>query len=77
MTDLINAPVNVETMPTRDAPAMLHERVASGQYADQEFTVIRDITGLHWQITIGETAATFCLNDTIQHVVTTVAQPAS
>jgi hypothetical protein len=77
MPDLINAPVSVKTLPAKDAPMMIHEQVASGHYADQEFTVVRDITGLHWQIKIGETAATFSLNDMLQHVVTTVAQPAS
>lgn len=72
-----SANVKIKTMPEKDAPMMIHEQVASGDYRGEDFTVIRDITGLHWQIRIGETTAAFSLNDLLQEVVTGVVDAQS
>lgn len=66
----IGPTIEVSSMPKKDAPMMLHEQVASGSYDGEDFTVIRDLTGLHWQIHVGETTAKFSLNDAIQEIVT-------
>lgn len=69
---LENVNVALEVVPTNDAPMMLHEQVASGSYGDKTFTIIRDITGLHWQVKIGEVTAVFGLNQVLQDIVTGV-----
>ncbi|UWQ29926.1 hypothetical protein [Leisingera sp. M523] len=76
MTTPQNASVALKTMPNSAAPMMLHEQVASGSYGGEEFTVIRDITGLHWQVKIGETTTAFTLNEMLQAVVTGVVDAA-
>ncbi|AUQ92825.1 hypothetical protein PhaeoP24_04267 (plasmid) [Phaeobacter inhibens] len=72
MSEAVNYPIEVKTMPAAKAPMMLHEQVASGEYGGEDFTVIRSVTGLDWQVRIGETTAAFSLNDALQSIVTGV-----
>ena len=70
MTHEIAPKLDVEILSSKDAPLMLHEQVASGDYGGRDFRAIRDVTGLHWQIQIGETTARFSLNSALQEIVT-------
>ena len=72
-----SATVEIKTMPAKVAPMMLHEEVATGSYNGKDFQVVRDLTGLHWHIRLGETIATFRLNELIQSVVEGVADATS
>lgn len=69
----IGPTIEVTSVPKNEAPMMLHEQVASGSIGDEKFRVIRDMTGLHWQIHIGETTAQFSLTDALQEIVTQTA----
>ena len=66
----IGPTVEVKTMPAAETPMMLHEQVASGSYGGEDFTVVRDLTGLHWQVRMENTTVTFSLNDMLQEIVT-------
>ena len=66
----IGPTIEVKTVAGKDAPMMLHEQVCSGSLGDTEFTAIRDMTGLHWQIRIGDQTAMFSLTDALQEIVT-------
>ncbi len=63
--------LNVTTTSNQEARLMLHEQVASGDYSGHDFTAIRDLTGLHWQVKIGDVTATFSLSDAIKEIVIT------
>ena len=69
--------VTYKVVPNKDAPMMIHEQVASGNYGAQEFVARRDITGLHWQVQIGEETALFSLTDLLQAVVISVTDKAN
>lgn len=66
----IGPTVEVKTVPDKDAPMTLHEQVCSGSYGGTNFTAVRDLTGLHWHIRIGDKTAMFSLTDAIQEIVT-------